>query len=100
MYAIGGSAQNNGSPMRALTDSHGNAIDSVATLNIPAGREIAFAGLYWSGNRYGTDTWPGALNTIKLRAPGATSFTDVTGAVIAETPDNANRFYYQSFKDV
>ena len=47
MNAIGGSAQNNGSPMRALTDSHGNAIDSVATLNIPAGREIAFAGLYW-----------------------------------------------------
>jgi len=101
MNAIGGSAQNNGSPMRALTDSDGNAIDSVATLNIPAGREIAFAGLYWSANKYTTDAWTGAPNTIQLRAPGATSsFKNVTGAVIADVTDNANRSYYQSFADV
>ena len=101
MNAIGGSAQNNGSPMGALTDSHGIAIDSVATLNIPAGREIAFAGLYWSANKYTTDAWTGAPNTIQLRAPGATSsFKNVTGAVIADVTDNANRSYYQSFADV
>ena len=101
MNAIGGSAQNNGSPMRALTDSHGNAIDSVATLNIPAGREIALAGLYSSANKYTTDAWTGAPNTIQLRAPGATSsFKNVTGAVIADVTDNAKRSYYQSFADV
>src|SRR5450756_1627934 len=101
MTAIGGSVQNDRSPMRALTDSHGNAIDSVATLNIPAGREIALAGLYSSANKYTTDAWTGAPNTIQLRAPGATSsFKTVTGAVIADVTDNANRSYYQSFGDV
>ena len=100
MLSPTGTAQNNNYVMSPLTDIHGTAIDSVAKLDIPAGRQIAFAGLYWSANRDENDGWSGARETIRLRAPNAASFTDVTGSVIAEITDNANRSYYQSFADV
>ena len=66
----------------------------------PAGREILFAGLYWSANvgRQGhVERVPREL--ARLRGPGGT-YTDVTGTVLAEPTDNASRQYYQSFADV
>ncbi|HEY5485066.1 MAG TPA: hypothetical protein VIK31_14880, partial [Propionibacteriaceae bacterium] len=103
MNALGGSAANNNYAMVPLTDNHGNPIDSVAKLDIPAGRQIAFAGLYWSANKSASDpSWTGPRDVIKLRAPSASSFTDVQGEVIAEVTDNSasHRSYYQSFADV
>gem|GEM_PF-3164559 len=103
MNALGGSAANNDYAMVPLTNAVGEPIDSVANLVIPSDRQIAFAGLYWSANKSASDPdWTGPRNTIKLRAPGATRFTDVQGDVIAEVIDNSvsPRSYYQSFADV
>ncbi|GEK20498.1 sigma-70 family RNA polymerase sigma factor [Cellulomonas xylanilytica] len=74
-------------------------VSSTANLVVPDGREILFAGLYWSANAGPRDTWSGPLTSARLRGPGG-SFTEVTGDVVSEPTDNANRRYYQSFADV
>ena len=74
-------------------------VSSTARLDVPEGREIVFAGLYWSANVGPRDTWSGSRELARLRGPGGT-YTDVTGKVIAEPTDNACRQYYQSFADV
>ncbi|WP_372595444.1 hypothetical protein, partial [Actinotalea sp.] len=98
MDSLGGSTANNSQSMVPLADP-------TATLTVPEGREIAFAGLYWSGNRRlpGTgatgDEWTGALTAVSVRGPGADP-VPVTGAVLATAVDSGNREYYQSFADV
>jgi hypothetical protein len=74
-------------------------VSSTARLAVPAGREILFAGLYWSANAGAKDTWSAPLTTARLRAPGG-AFTEVTGTTLAQPTDNASRRYYQSFSDV
>jgi len=103
MTSTTGTAQNNGYSMVPLTDAFGAPIDSVAKLDIRTDGQIAFAGLYWSANKATSDPlWTGPLDTIELRAPDATSFSDVHGDVIASVTDNSasQRSYYQSFADV
>ena len=74
-------------------------VSSTARLQVPADREIVFAGLYWSANRAAADTWSGDLTTARLRGPGGT-YADVTGETIVEVADSSGRRYYQSFEDV
>ncbi|KQR08555.1 sigma-70 family RNA polymerase sigma factor [Cellulomonas sp. Leaf334] len=74
-------------------------VSSTARLAVPAGREILFAGLYWSANAGPKDTWSGPFTTAQVRGPGGT-YTQVTGTTLAQPTDNANRRYYQSFADV
>ncbi|MEZ0449933.1 hypothetical protein AB5970_18845, partial [Cellulomonas sp. ICMP 17802] len=74
-------------------------VSSTARLSVPAGRTIAFAGLYWSANIGPGDKWSGNLTTARLRGPGGT-YQNVNGKVLAQPTDNANRQYYQSFADV
>ncbi|KRD43887.1 hypothetical protein ASE38_06750 [Cellulomonas sp. Root930] len=74
-------------------------VSSTARLAVPAGREIVFAGLYWSANVGEHDKFSDSLESARLRGPGGT-YTDVTGTVIAQPTDNASRQYYQSFADV
>ncbi|MET0788919.1 MAG: sigma-70 family RNA polymerase sigma factor [Cellulomonas sp.] len=74
-------------------------VSSTARLDVPAGRQIVFAGLYWSANIGAGDAWSGPLTSARLRGPGGT-YADITGAVLAQPGDNAGRMYYQSFADV
>ncbi|MBO9556491.1 MAG: hypothetical protein J7523_18095, partial [Cellulomonas sp.] len=75
------------------------AVSSTAQLAVPAGREIAFAGLYWSANIGPYDTWSSARENARLRGPSG-SYADVHGTLVATPHDNAGRQYYQSFADV
>ncbi len=98
MADLGGSASNNSQDMVPLKDPR-------ATLSIPADREIAFAGLYWSGNRYAgpgvdpVDTWKGSQTAVTVHAPGGAAQA-VDGVVLATALDSGDREYYQSFADV
>ncbi len=74
-------------------------VSSTAHVNVPAGRQVLFAGLYWSANRASADAWSGPLTTARLRGPNGT-YGDVTGEVVAQPTDNEGRRYYQSFADV
>jgi hypothetical protein len=97
---VGGSAQNNGQTMVAAADPR-------ATLSVPAGRQIAFAGLYWSANRYagalgdGPDAWTGPLDHATITGPDGLDHA-VSGEVVAtvDGQDGGARQYYQSFADV
>lgn len=68
---------------------------SSATLAVPAGSRVLFAGLYWTGLNKKGEAITGAngfkavpqdppsvasIGTVKVRAPGATSYTSVTAA--------------------
>ncbi|GEL99028.1 hypothetical protein CTE05_25750 [Cellulomonas terrae] len=74
-------------------------VSSTSRLVVPVGREILFAGLYWSANAGPKDAWSAPLTSAHLRGPGG-SYTQVTGTTLAQPTDNANRRYYQSFADV
>ncbi|NUU19498.1 sigma-70 family RNA polymerase sigma factor [Cellulomonas humilata] len=74
-------------------------VSSTARLDVPAGREIVFAGLYWSANRAAGDDWSTDLRSARLRGPGGT-YEKVSGDPVAQPTDNSNRQYYQSFADV
>ncbi|MDO8106297.1 sigma-70 family RNA polymerase sigma factor [Isoptericola sp. b441] len=95
---LGGSASDNDFAMVPVEGG------SAATLAVPEGRQVAFAGLYWSADRWapvsGADTWTGPLTGVSVRAPGAEQAVQVEGSVIARVTDNADREYYQSFADV
>ncbi|HMO11297.1 MAG TPA: hypothetical protein PKB06_07315, partial [Actinotalea sp.] len=88
---LDGSAQNNNYAMVQVESS---------TAALVAPGRVVFAGLYWSANRYTTESWTGPLDTVELRAPGAAEFAPVSGTVIADVTDNSSRRYYQSFADV
>src|SRR5262245_14765018 len=73
---------------------------SSATLSLPAGARVLFAGLYWGGkSTRGTGGSPApagsATNAVKLRAPGTPGYTALT----ATTTDTSGSFY-QSFRNV
>lgn len=76
-------------------------VSSAATLDVPAGRQIAFAGLYWSANAGPGDTFSGALDVARLRGPG-TAYQTVRAAAddVHVVTDKEGRRYYQSFVDV
>lgn len=76
-------------------------VSSAATLDVPTGREIAFAGLYWSANVGPGEEFSGALDTARLRGPG-TAYETVRAAAddVRVVSDKEGRRYYQSFADV
>ena len=102
-----GSADNNSLDMVPLDDAAPPAgtkrasvpVSSSSLLTVPPGRQIAFAGLYWSGDAASYDTWSGPLDTAKLRGPKG-EYVAVTGTTLSQPTDNSARRYYQSFADV
>lgn len=101
----GGAAQNNGFDMGYVdvdADS-GTFNSSSATVALPAGAQVLFAGLYWGGSRVhgtnGTDA-PSAADstTVSFKAPGASGYSSVTGAVIGA--NTGGDLAYQAFSDV
>ena len=92
--AQNGTGRNNDfTPMAVVdVDSDGTTTNSsTATLNLPAGSTVLFAGLYWAGQT-GTAS---ARNTVRLRTPTSAGYATVS----ATNTDNINNAY-QSFADI
>ncbi len=90
--ASGGAANNNSYAMvRVDVDADGTTIDSSrATLSLPAGAAVEFAGLYWQATSLAA-----SRDTVKLGLPG-TAYASVTASTIDTTgPD-----IYAAFADV
>jgi uncharacterized repeat protein (TIGR01451 family) len=76
---------------------------SRATLDLPAGAEVRFAGLYWGATLGGTNGPTPALDpderdTVRLDAPGGGGYEDVTADTL-ETTIGDDQFY-AGFADV
>ncbi len=84
-------------------DSDSSTFDSSsASLNLPAGATVLFAGLYWGGDWSGSGSLapPDAAsrNKMKLKLPGASAYTNITASVLDDSALNVGR--YQAFADV
>ncbi len=75
---------------------------SNATLALPSGSTILFAGLYWGGDYSGTGSNAApnsaARNVAKFKAPGASAYTSITASTLDDSTTNVGR--YQAFADV
>ncbi|WP_046529939.1 sigma-70 family RNA polymerase sigma factor [Cellulomonas sp. FA1] len=98
---------NNGLDMRPVDQAPppgerpGAPVSSETRVDVPDGRPVVFAGLYWSGVRGPSDAWSTALGTARLRGPDGT-WTTVTADPddVVRVTDNKDRRYYQSAVDV
>jgi uncharacterized repeat protein (TIGR01451 family) len=92
---------NNYTMQRVDVDDDATTTDSsTATLSLPPGATVLFAGLYWSADTIhgvnGADALSAAdRNTVKLRVPGASGYQAITASVL---DDEGTR--YQGFADV
>ena len=73
---------------------------SSATVSLPSGASVLFAGLYWGGEiAAGTSGTAApnsaARNTVKLKQAGATAYTTVTASVVDD-----GQVIYQGFADI
>jgi RNA polymerase sigma factor (sigma-70 family) len=94
-------AGNGSLPMVTLNDAGGERVSSSAQLSVPAGREVAFAGLYWASNRVPSDAQVGDLGGVSVRAPGAAGYVSLTGTVFGVTGGGAAPVReFQAFADV
>lgn len=78
---------------------------SRATLDIPAGARVAFAGLYWGANLTGgiggqPAPAPNDRTTAWLRIPGAVGYVPVTGALVGSDETTGQSRSYGVFADV
>ncbi|MEP6954872.1 MAG: hypothetical protein ABI950_12505 [Solirubrobacteraceae bacterium] len=76
---------------------------SSATLTLPAGSSVLWAGLYWSGDTAAPGIGsaaptPAANNTVQLKGPGAAAYTTLTAATLDTDALRTTR--YQGFADV
>ncbi len=101
----GGAGQNNGFAMtRVDADGDPTTFDSSrATLDLPAGAIVRFAGLYWGarldgGPGGGPAPDPSSANRVRLAAPGS-AYVAVAGATTG-TGTVAGGAGYQAFADV
>lgn len=73
---------------------------SAALLDIPSGKRVLFAGLFWQGYMVNwTDIQKEAGKTIKYKHAND-SYQTVTDAAMNWVYFNASRFYYQSYVDI
>jgi uncharacterized repeat protein (TIGR01451 family) len=106
----GGVLDNNNYVMERVDVDRTGLDSSSATLRLPAGARVLFAGLYYgarttagTSGKAATNSSPAALSTVDLKLPGATGFerltgqldqsTDVTGAygVFVDVTDQVRR---------
>ncbi|GIF24155.1 putative repeat protein (TIGR01451 family) [Actinoplanes tereljensis] len=93
-----GSSLNNNNFAMVYTDADGSLAtfnDSTATITMPAGSTVLFAGLYWGADSTLALT-PGSRNQVKFRTPAATWAT-VTASTVHALPASG---VYQGFADV
>ncbi|MSW50122.1 MAG: hypothetical protein F2817_04405, partial [Actinobacteria bacterium] len=95
-------SQNNNYNMQ-FVDVDGDAStfnSSRATVSVPSGSTILFAGLYWGGRAVGA-TGFNQRGTVKFRAPGATGYTSLTATTLDDGGvAGATDSIYQGFVDV
>jgi uncharacterized repeat protein (TIGR01451 family) len=85
---------NNGYAMvRVDVDSDPSTFNSSrATLDLPAGATVRFAGLYWGGTRVGAPT-VAARGTVLVDPPGVTGYTAVSAANLDDLDALAEQHY-------
>ncbi|MBM2617302.1 tandem-95 repeat protein [Actinoplanes sp. LDG1-06] len=76
--------------------------DSTATLSLPAGSKVLFAGLYWSADTSAGNSGAAARSaadkgTVKFRTPAAATWNPVTASTVFT---NGTNYAYQGFADV
>ncbi len=106
--ARAGAANQNNSFQMGFVDADADPAtfnSSSAALQLPPGSTILFAGLYWGAKSVaggGSGALPppnaAAQASVKFQAPGAATYSTVTGTVIGTTPDSGTN--YHAFADV
>ncbi|MEV4418624.1 hypothetical protein AB0L40_01450 [Patulibacter sp. NPDC049589] len=96
-------SQNNAYNMQYVdVDGDSSTFDSSrATVSLPTGSTVLFAGLYWgartaAGSGGAAAKEVNARNKVKFKVPGATAYTSLT----ADTLDDGTGGIYQGFDDV
>lgn len=103
--AVDRDRDNNGLDMRPIDQAAPGGsradvpVSSGTRLDVPAGRPIVWAGLYWSAVRAPADRWSAPLDTARLRAPDGT-WADVRAGSVTQVTDRSGRQYYQAAVDV
>lgn len=100
---VANSAMNNNNYAMVYVDVDADATtfnSSQATVSIPTGATVLFAGLYWGGEitagaSGSAAPTPAARNTVKLKAPGASTYSTIT----ASTVDDGS-IIYQGYADI
>lgn len=75
---------------------------SSADLQIPQGAPVLFAGLYWGAGASGDQAKgraPADAGTVRVRLPGGTAYSTVTGSVTTMSTSGSNKTY-SAFADV
>nr|WP_179952281.1 DUF11 domain-containing protein [Marinicella rhabdoformis] len=97
----GSTSSSNGRNMVLVNDDPGAGFtnSSTATLTLPAGSNVLYAGLYWGGRASNNDS---NRNTVQFKAAGSGSYNTVTASVIdtygADGEDDQRP--YQGFADI
>lgn len=96
--------QNNAYAMTYVdVDSDSSTFNSsTANMSLPSGSQVLFAGLYWGGDYSGSgsNAAPSSANRnkVKFKAPGDTSYRDLTASVLDDSTASTGR--YQAYADV
>lgn len=100
--ALAGTSGSDDLTLVPLNAAGGRTVSSSATLELPAGRQVAWAGLYWASNSVHTRSNPlPAVERISVRAPGTVGYTPVTGRVTVLAEHGSGRpSEFQAFADV
>lgn len=96
----GGGSNNNSFTMVYVDQDSDPATfnSSSATLSLPAGATVLWAGLYW-GAEAPTSAIPNP-NTIRFRTPGSSTYTSITASQTDTCLRPDNRRQYQGFREV
>jgi hypothetical protein len=101
---VGATLNNNSWNMVAVNDAGGTTNSSSATVTLPAGADVLWAGLYWSadtsaGTAGSAAPSPGAKGTVSFKVPGGSyaSISAVGADVLTSSPRPSR---YRAFRDV
>src|SRR4051794_10180782 len=101
--AAGSNANNNDFNTMVYVDVDADSTtfdSSSATLTLPSGGSVLWAGLYWGGISNTTPDPIPPRTKVKLRAPGQASYVNLTGTLIGSEPYINSIDAYHVFVDV
>jgi hypothetical protein len=97
--AQGGAAYSNNDFAMAYVDADADAAttldSSAATVTLPAGSTVLWAGLYWSGHSSSVNR-----DKVQFKAPGASSYTELAAAAADVLTSTTQTARYRAFRDV
>src|SRR3954464_12024908 len=97
--AQGGAVYSNNDFTMAYVDADADATttldSSAATVSLPAGSTVLWAGLYWSGHSSSVNR-----DKVQFKAPGAGSYTQLTAAPADLLTSTTQAARYRAFRDV